>query len=123
LIFMHHPPIITGIQHMDVQNCRNGDALGRLLETHPQVCQVMCGHVHRPIHTQWHGVTVSIAPSASHYVALDLRNNSSANFYLEPPAVQLYDWRDDSHLVAHLSFIGVFDGPYPFYDEHGNLID
>jgi len=123
VIFMHHPPITTGIQHMDVQNCNNGDAFGRLLETHPQVFQVMCGHVHRPIHTQWHGVTVSIAPSASHYVALDLRENASANFYLEPPAVQLYEWCDDSHLVAHLSFIGEFDGPYPFYDAHGKLID
>ena len=36
--------------------------------------------------------------------------------------MQLYEWRDDS-LIAHLSFIGNFDGPYPFYDEHGNLID
>jgi len=122
MIFMHHPPITTGIRHMDAQNCKNGDALGRLLETHPQVIQILCGHVHRPIHTQWHGVTVSIAPSASHYVALDLREGAPADFYLEPPAVQLYEWRDDS-LIAHLSFIGNFDGPYPFYDEHGNLID
>jgi 3',5'-cyclic AMP phosphodiesterase CpdA len=122
LIFMHHPPIITGIRHMDVQNCANGDALGQLLQTHPQVFQVVCGHVHRPIHTQWYGVTVSIAPSASHYVALDLSEDSPRDFYLEPPTVQLYEWRDDS-LIAHLSFIGAFDGPYPFYDEHGNLID
>ena len=123
LIFMHHPPILTGIQHMDAQNCKNGEALGRLLEKHPQVIQVLCGHVHRPIHMQWHGVTVSIAPSASHYVALDLREHSSADFYLEPPTVQLYEWCDDSHLVAHLSFVGDFEGPYPFYDKHGKLID
>ncbi len=89
LIFMHHPPILTGIRNMDVQNCANGDAFGRLLEKHPFVRQVVCGHVHRPIHAQWHGVTVSIAPSASHYVALNLNEDSPADFYLEPPAVQL----------------------------------
>ncbi|MGI9294458.1 MAG: phosphodiesterase [Pseudomonadales bacterium] len=123
LIFMHHPPVVSGIRHMDVQNCKNGDALGRLLRGHPQVFQILCGHVHRPIHTQWHGVTVSIAPSSSHYVALDLDEDSSADFYLEPPTVQLYEWRDDSGLTTHLSFIGDFDGPYPFFDEHGKLID
>ena len=123
LIFMHHPPLTTGIHHMDLQNCQNGEALGQLLETHPQVFQILCGHVHRPIHVQWHGVTVSIAPSASHYVALDLGEYSPANFYLEPPTMQMYEWCDDSHLIAHLSFIGDFDGPYPFYDKHGKLID
>lgn len=123
LIFMHHPPIVTGIQHMDVQNCKNGDALGRLLTRHRQVFQILCGHVHRPIHTQWYGVTVSIGPSASHNVALDLQEVSAADFYLEPPTVQLYEWRDNSSLIGHLSFIGDFEGPYPFFDEHGNLID
>lgn len=70
-LFMHHPLIETGIEHMDVQICGNGEALGDLLEKHKQVFQIFCGHVHRPIHTQWRGVTVTIAPSASHYVALD----------------------------------------------------
>ena len=122
LLFMHHPPIKTGIQHMDVQNCANGEALGAMLEQHPQVFQVLCGHVHRPIHRQWHGVTVTIAPSASHYVALDTQENGPADWVLEPPAVQLHRWQDFS-LVSHLSFIGEFDGPHPFFDAHGNLID
>lgn len=122
LLFMHHPPIKTGIQHMDVQNCSNGEMFGELLEHHPQVLQVLCGHVHRPIHTQWHGVTVTIAPSSSHYVALDTQENGPADWVLEPPTVQLHRWQDDL-LTSHLSFIGKFDGPHPFFDENGNLID
>ena len=51
---------------------KNADALGDLLQTHKQVFQLLCGQVHRPIHTVWRGVTVTIAPIASHYVALDL---------------------------------------------------
>ena len=123
LLFMHHPPIKTGIQHMDVQNCANAKALGELIEKHSQVFQILCGHVHRPIHTQWHGVTVTTAPSSSHYVALDLRSDAPADFNLEPPAVQLHQWNDDKSLNSHLSFIGEFDGPYPFFDSEGKLID
>lgn len=123
LLFLHHPPIETGIEHMDVQNCGNADALGDLLGRHQQVFQLLCGHVHRPIHRQWRGVTVTIAPSASHYVALDLNNGAPADFNLEPPAVQLHQWRHDRELISHLSFIGSFDGPHPFFDAQGNLID
>ena len=122
VLFMHHPPIYTGIQHMDAQNCSNGEALGELLERHPQVFQVLCGHVHRPIHTQWHGVTVTIAPSSSHYVALDTQENGPADWVLEPPSVQLHRWHNFK-LTSHLSFIGIFDGPHPFFDADGNLID
>lgn len=122
LLFMHHPPILTGIRHMDVQNCDNAAALGELLLTHRQVFRILCGHVHRPIQAQWYGVTVSIAPSASHYVALDLSEDSHRDFYLEPPTVHLHRWADGA-LVTHLSFVGEFEGPYPFFDEHGNLID
>jgi 3',5'-cyclic-AMP phosphodiesterase len=122
LLFMHHPPIVTGIEHMDVQNCANAAALGALLRGHPQVFHILCGHVHRPIHTRWNGVSVSIAPSASHYVALDLGENPPRDFCLEPPSIHLHHWQDGC-LVTHLSFIGEFDGPYPFFDEHGRLID
>ena len=122
-IFMHHPPFLTGISHMDVQNCDAGEALGALVESHSQVIRVMCGHVHRPIQLLWHGVTASIAPSLSHSVALDLREGSPASFFIEPAACQLHQWREDTGLISHLSFIGDFAGPYPFFDEHGKLID
>lgn len=122
VLFMHHPPILTGIRHMDVQNCSNADGLAGLLGRHPQVFQILCGHVHRSVHRQWAGVTVSIAPSASHYVALDLSEESPREFYLEPPTVHLHQWWDGA-LITHLSFVGEFEGPYPFYDEHGQLID
>lgn len=122
LLFMHHPPILTGIEHMDVQNCANAEGLGELLRGHPQVFRILCGHVHRPIHTLWNGIEVSIAPSASHYVALDLGEDPERNFYLEPPSVHLHHWQAGC-LVTHLSFVGEFEGPYPFFDEHGRLID
>lgn len=123
LLFMHHPPFVTGITHMDVQRCEGGDALGALVERYPCVFRILCGHVHRAIQLQWHGVTVSIGPSSSHSVALDLRPGGPSQFFLEPATIQLHHWREDTGLISHLSFIGQFEGPYPFFDAQGRLID
>ncbi len=123
LLFMHHPPFITGITHMDKQRCECGDELGALVKRHDQVFRILCGHVHRAIQLQWHGVTASIAPSSSHSVALDLRPDGPSQFFVEPPSVQLHYWREDTGLISHLSVIGEFDGPYPFFDAQGRLID
>jgi 3',5'-cyclic AMP phosphodiesterase CpdA len=43
LLFMHHPPFLTGIANMDWQNCRNGEDLGVMVERYPQVFRILCG--------------------------------------------------------------------------------
>jgi 3',5'-cyclic AMP phosphodiesterase CpdA len=123
VLFMHHPPFLTGLANMDWQNCHNSEGLGALIERHPQVFRVLCGHVHRSIHLQWHGVTASIAPSPSHACALDLNADAPHDFILEPPACELHLWREGAGLVSHLSFIGDYGGRHPFYDQAGKLID
>jgi Icc protein len=122
-LVMHHPPFLTGLVNMDWQNCRNGEALGALVERHPQVIRILCGHVHRPIYVHWHGVTASIAPSPSHSCVLDLRPDATHDLVLEPPACELHYWRSDIGLVSHLSFIGDYGGRHPFFDAEGKLID
>jgi hypothetical protein len=120
---MHHPPFLTGLANMDWQNCRNGEALGALLERSRQVVRVLCGHVHRPIDTLWHGVTASIAPSPSHSCVLDLEPKASHDFVVEPSTCALHLWSEGAGLVSHLAFIGDYGGRHPFYDAHGKLID
>jgi hypothetical protein len=44
LVFTHHPPFLTGLHNMDLQNCRNGDALGAVIERHPQVVRLLRLH-------------------------------------------------------------------------------
>lgn len=123
IVFMHHPPVRIGIHHMDMQMlCQGADALGAVIARHGQVQRILCGHVHRPSQTLWNGTMVSTAPSPSHQVALDLRHDGPSAFVMEPPACQIHVWYPDQGLVSHISFIGRFDGPYPFY-ENGKLID
>lgn len=123
VIFMHHPPFLTGLKNMDVQNCQGGAVLGALIERHPQVIRVLCGHVHRAIQLHWHGVTASIAPSPSHSVAYDLREDASHDFKLEPPTCEIHYWREDTGLISHLTFIEDYEGPYPFCGEDGQYLD
>ena len=123
LIFMHHPPFLTGIKHMDWQNCRNSEALGDIVSGHSQVQMILCGHVHRAIEISWAGTIASIGPSPCHAVALDLLDHQNPAFTLEPPACRLVYLNDDNCLISHLSYIGQFGGPYPFFNADGTLID
>ncbi len=123
LLFMHHPPFATGLGYMDRLNCRNADALAAVIERHKQVIAITCGHLHRAVHTNWAGVTATVAPACSHSVALDLVPEGVPGFVLEPPACQLFYLTQEGNLIGHISPIGRFDGPYPFADATGKLID
>jgi 3',5'-cyclic-AMP phosphodiesterase len=115
-IFMHHPPFLTGIRHMDDLALANGPEMGRVVARHPQVERVICGHLHRPIQVRWHGTVAMSAPSTAHQVALDLRPDGPAAFNMEPPAFLLHVWHDVSGLITHTSYVGEFPGPYLFKD-------
>jgi len=114
LIFMHHPPFPTGIQHMDSINCRNGEALAAVLKGRSNVERVVCGHHHRSIQIRWAGTIGSIAPSVAHQVVLDLMPHEDSTFTMEPPGYHLHLWRPDHGVITHTAFIGEFAGPYPF---------
>ncbi len=49
LVILHHPPFITGIDHMDVQNLRNAGDLAFVLRRHQRVRLISAGHVHRAV--------------------------------------------------------------------------
>lgn len=122
LVFVHHPPFLTGIRHMDVQNLADGEALIDLLARHAQVLHLACGHLHRAIAAEVGGVSVSIGPSPAHSVALDLDPDGPPGFSMEPPMLRLFRFAG-GRLVSHLLFVDVPEGPFPFFDAAGKLID
>lgn len=77
LIFMHHPPVDLGLPMLDPDRLSNGDALLDVLAQFPQVRQICCGHVHRPVITGARGI-----PLASIRAVL----------YQAPPPVPAWDW-------------------------------
>lgn len=114
LIFMHHPPFATGIARMDLWGLENAGALGAVIARHGQVERIVCGHLHRPISTRWHGTVVSTCPSTAHQFALDVSGNPDRlDVIMEPPACQLHLWRPEAGLVTHTSYIGDYGEPRP----------
>lgn len=80
LIFLHHPPISTGIAGMDAIRLEQPGLLESVLHAHDGPVQVACGHVHRMMTGQLAGRPVVIAPGTSHAVGLDLRASSGLGF-------------------------------------------
>jgi len=101
LLFMHHPPISTGIPVFDEMGCDDGERLGALIEKNPQVLAIGCGHVHRSIHAMWHGAMLHVAPSASYQYSLSMSEDSDIVPTIESPACLLYHYRESDGLVVH----------------------
>lgn len=114
LIAMHHPPMATGLVHLDKVGCLGTEALGELIERH-NVAAVVCGHVHRPVATSWHGVPVIAAPAVGYQFPLELvEREGPSGFVLEPPGLGLHLWIEaEARLVSHL--LPVAEAPFhPF---------
>jgi len=102
LVFMHHPPIVTGIRCMDeiALDPRSAARLGAIIARHPRVERIVCGHVHRPIQARWSGTLVSICPSTAYQGVLNLSGDDFDAPTGEPPAYQLHYW-NGTELVTH----------------------
>lgn len=102
-LFLHHPPLATGVEYMDHIGLRNGEDLWRVLEPHVARVRLMVfGHVHRPIMGNWRGIPFSCCPSTAHQVALELGPQAERhlNFNHEPPCYAIYVVGPDT-VVAH----------------------
>lgn len=115
ILFMHHPPFVTGVSGMDAMMCRTRPSFARLIESHPEIERIACGHYHRPIVRRWAGTLGLVAPGVAHQVALDLRPGEPNRFILEPPGVALHAWTADAGLISHFLPLGDF-GPSRDFD-------
>lgn len=115
IVFMHHPPFVCGIEHMDKIRLLDGaEEFESIVSRHRQVLRILCGHHHRPIETVIGGALCMIAPSVAHQVELDLRPGDREGFMMmEPPAFRLHLWRG-GHLVSHMAYVERYPGPFPF---------
>jgi 3',5'-cyclic-AMP phosphodiesterase len=125
LVALHHPPFVSGIGHMDRVRLAPAAAarLDTLLTRYPNVERVICGHVHRPMFARFGGTIASAVPAPAHQVALDLRDDAPSAFRMEAPAFALHRYDAATGLVTHHAYVEAGEGPYPFYEPAGALID
>jgi 3',5'-cyclic-AMP phosphodiesterase len=125
LLFLHHPPFITGIWHMDRQNLLNAAEFAPIVRRHPRVQLIATGHIHRAVLTMFAGVAATICPAPNHAVDLDLDHLREPSFRVESPAFHLHSWfpgEGFGSVVTHQVPIGEFDGPHPFFGPDGKLL-
>ncbi|MEA3117211.1 MAG: 3,5-cyclic-AMP phosphodiesterase [Paraburkholderia sp.] len=125
VIALHHPPFVSGIGHMDVQRLdpTSAERLAALVARYGNIERVICGHVHRPMFARFGGTVASAVPAPAHQVALDLRDDAPSAFRLEPPGFALHRYERTTGLVTHHAYVDEGEGPYPFYQPGGTLID
>jgi len=112
LIFMHHPPVVAGIDWMDPAP---GEAwmerLRAVLTGQTQVLAIHCGHLHRQIVTRFAGIPLGVTPSVAPLVAMDLNAidkdvpDNRELITTEPPTYALHRW-DGESLVSHYERVG-----------------
>jgi 3',5'-cyclic AMP phosphodiesterase CpdA len=112
LIFMHHPPVVTGIDWMDPAADEPWMLrLREVLTGQSQVQAIHCGHLHRQIVTQFAGIPLGVTPSVAPLVAMDLSPidkdvpDDRELITTEPPTYALHRW-DGETLVSHYERVG-----------------
>ena len=107
LIFMHHPPVVSGIGWMDPGKDEEWMVrFGDTIEGHSQIRAIHCGHLHRPITTTFRSIPVSVTPSVAPLVAMDLRLIDPETpdhrdlITTEPPTYAIHRWAD-GNLLTH----------------------
>ena len=112
LIFMHHPPVVAGIDWMDPAPDEPWIVrLREVLTGQSQVLAIHCGHLHRQITTRFAGIPLGVTPSVAPLVAMDLSpidQHTPDNRELittEPPSYALHRW-DGQSLVSHYEHVG-----------------
>ena len=113
VIFMHHPPLVSGMAVMDASGLLRGrERLAALVHEHGGVQLIAAGHLHRPVVGSLGGAPVLVAPSCSHQLELDLRPHGELAVRLEPPKVGVYRWTPEDGLACHFSHVVAYPGPF-----------
>jgi 3',5'-cyclic-AMP phosphodiesterase len=110
IIFMHHPPFLTGLVVLDQIGLADADALGAIIARHPQVERIVAGHVHSTMQRRFHGTLAMTCPSTAYQMFPDLGRPERLGVIMEPPSCLLHVWGDSTGLVTHTSLIGDY-GP------------
>jgi 3',5'-cyclic AMP phosphodiesterase CpdA len=107
LIFMHHPPVASGIEWMDPRPDEPWvRRFAAAVAGRGQVLAIHCGHLHRPLTSRFAGIPLGVTPSVAPLLAMDLRPIDPVRpdgrdlIVAEPPGYAMHRW-DGTNLVTH----------------------
>jgi len=107
VVAMHHPPFSTRVPIIDAMKYEGLADLATVIERHPQIVRVICGHVHRPITTGFAGTIAMTCPST--WVRLTFGNPPPASPVIAgPPGLALHLVDAGGGTLSHLIPIGEY---------------
>lgn len=116
ILFMHHPPFLTGMKAMDEIGLTNADAFGAIVARHPQVERIVAGHIHLNMLRRFAGTLAMTCSATTRQMLPDLSQTERLEVVLEPPSCLLHTWRDGIGLMTCTSVIGEHGPAILVYD-------
>jgi 3',5'-cyclic-AMP phosphodiesterase len=102
IVMLHHPPFPTGMGVIDEHILIEGAAeLGALLAAQEGPVSLLCGHVHRPIQTLWHGAFAATAGSPAFQFELVFGRPEEPPTSDESDAYHVHDISPAGRLAVH----------------------
>lgn len=102
LLFLHHPPFISGLSTMDEMRLENNDALAAILQdARRRPLALCCGHLHRPSMATLAGIPVCAAPSSAFHLSGWLEQPGKLALSDETGGFMLHRIDKDGALCSH----------------------
>ncbi len=98
LLAIHHPPMTTGIELIDMGGSEWYQGMKSLVSRHPQVKLVICGHCHTDLCGRIGQVPVYMAPATSHQLIATRGFNVAPSTVNQPGAPTLHHFIDGEFL-------------------------
>jgi len=93
ILCVHQPPFRSGLHYLDIFGFRGARGLRRLLDRHPEVGRVLCGHIHCVQKRAWRYALACSAPStAPQIVPLIFMDRRLFGMRRERPGFALHEW-------------------------------
>lgn len=99
-VCFHHPPVVLGPPYVDRIRQFGAERLAEVVERHPTVVALLCGHSHTPAASTFAGRPLLVAPGVVSTVLLPFESNDIVDLNL-PPMLALHILDDDCRLSTH----------------------
>lgn len=99
-VCFHHPPVPQGIPYVDEIRQFGADRLAAVIERHPQVVAVLCGHNHTAAATTFAGRPLLVSPGVVSTLVFPWQGGDVAD-YDAPPGVAFHLLDDEGRLTTH----------------------
>jgi 3',5'-cyclic-AMP phosphodiesterase len=96
----HHPPVELGLSFPDTIRQFGEDRLADLVERHPQIVALLCGHAHSAAATTFAGRPLLVAPGVVSTSVLPVEGDAIVDLTL-PPMIALHLLDQQRRLTTH----------------------